>query len=198
MQALESDDTKNNMKHTSDTGIWFMGAFVGAALIILVSSLCKESVRPARQALGGKAVRKGPFAVPMTIARALFSFDGRLSRSDYWCKGILPLLPLNLLNFVLGTRVHEDWAFNLAVFISIVALWPGMALIAKRLHDRDQPAWHMLVLLIPIVGPVLLIVGVWFMKGTEGPNRFGPDPLNLRKHPGNESVMAVNLPPPSR
>ena len=37
-----------------------------------------------------------PVAVrPMTIGQALFSFNGRLCRSDYWLKGFLPvMLPL--------------------------------------------------------------------------------------------------------
>src|SRR3954468_16502202 len=95
-KAFKSDDTKNKIKHISNTGAWFLATFVVAALVILISSLFrKESVRPAQQGLKGKALGKGPFAKPMTIGRALFSFDGRLSRADYWCKGILPLLPLS-------------------------------------------------------------------------------------------------------
>ena len=177
-----------NISHT--TGLWLMAAFVGAALIILISSMCKESAPPARKASAGKGARRGPRAVPMTISRALFSFDGRLSRGDYWRKGILPLMPLSLLNYVLVYRMPEEWAFNLAVFLSIVSLWPGLALITKRLHDRDKPAWHMLIMLIPIVGPLLLTVGVWFMKGTDGPNRFGPDPLQTKEEPGAGPVLA--------
>jgi uncharacterized membrane protein YhaH (DUF805 family) len=113
----------------------------------------------------------------MTIARALFSFEGRLCRSDYWLKGFLPMLPLGIINNILAYGVAEDWARILSMLLAILSFWPALALIVKRLHDRDKSGWFALIMLIPIVGPLLLLVGVWFMKGTDGPNRFGPDPL---------------------
>jgi len=113
----------------------------------------------------------------MTVTRALFSFEGRLCRSDYWLKGFLPLLPIGIFNNVLAYGVAEDWARALSMLIALLSLWPGLALIVKRLHDRDKSGWFALIMLIPIVGSIILVVGVWFMKGTDGPNRFGPDPL---------------------
>jgi len=113
----------------------------------------------------------------MTILRALFSFDGRLCRSDYWLKGFLPMLPVSILNNLLAYGVAKDWARPLSLYIALLFLWPGLALIVKRLHDRDKSGWFALIMLIPIVGPFILFAGVWFMKGTDGPNRFGPDPL---------------------
>jgi uncharacterized membrane protein YhaH (DUF805 family) len=92
--------------------------------------------------------------------------------------------------------------FNLATF------WPGIAVLIKRVHDRDKSAWFVIlpvVLLIPAVIGVAIgeIAGgnsgagifagvaalamfgviIWFfvefgcMRGTIGPNRFGPDPV---------------------
>jgi uncharacterized membrane protein YhaH (DUF805 family) len=114
---------------------------------------------------------------PMTVARALFSFEGRLSRGDYWLKGFLPMLPVGIFNNILAYGVEEDWARALSMVIGLFSLWPALALIIKRLHDRDKTGWWALLLLVPIVGPLFLAVGVWFLKGTNGPNRFGPDPL---------------------
>src|SRR6266487_5878199 len=39
MQALESDDTKNNMKYLSDIGFWITAALGVATLAILISSV---------------------------------------------------------------------------------------------------------------------------------------------------------------
>jgi uncharacterized membrane protein YhaH (DUF805 family) len=50
-----------------------------------------------------------------------------------------------------------------------------LAVSARRLHDLDRTAWWLLLLLTGI-GIILLII--WYcMRGTSGPNRFGPDPL---------------------
>jgi len=95
-------------------------------------------------------------------------------------------------------------AANAGPWLLIVVLWiPSMwilvALGAKRLHDRDKSAWWLLVFyLLPSVlqnaagfaggiGLVLALAGLalslWalvelgFLRGTPGPNRYGPDPL---------------------
>jgi len=52
---------------------------------------------------------------------------------------------------------------------------PSIAIAIRRLHDLDKSGWFYLLALVPLVSLILL---VWFcMKGTDGPNRFGPDPL---------------------
>jgi uncharacterized membrane protein YhaH (DUF805 family) len=59
---------------------------------------------------------------------------------------------------------------------SLATLLPGLAVAVRRLHDLDSSGWWILLFLIPLVGAIILIV--WFCtKGTDGPNRFGPDHL---------------------
>ncbi|MBN1756915.1 MAG: DUF805 domain-containing protein [Chitinispirillaceae bacterium] len=111
----------------------------------------------------------------MTIGRALFSFDGRMCRADYWLKGVLPMLPFGLLNNILFYVVHTNEAMAFAAVIGVLSLWPGLALIVKRLHDRNHSGWYALMMLIPIVGPFIIMIEVAFLRGTVGPNRFGGD-----------------------
>ena len=118
----------------------------------------------------------------MTISRALFSFSGRMCRSDYWLKGFLVLLPIGIVNNILAYGVDNDGARMVAMVIGILSIWPGFALIVKRLQDRDRSGWFALTLLIPFVGIIFaiwILIEVWFLKGTDGPNRFGEDPLGL-------------------
>jgi uncharacterized membrane protein YhaH (DUF805 family) len=86
------------------------------------------------------------------------------------------------------------------VIIYIPLIWIGLAIGAKRLHDRDKSAWWLLLFyLAPSVlsgaanhaGDVgfsilylaSFAITVWAfvelgcLRGTVGPNRFGPDPL---------------------
>lgn len=116
----------------------------------------------------------------MTVARLLFSFQGRIPRRDYWLKGFMILLPLWLFfNVVMLFRVGGHGV--LALVIGIVSLWPALALLIKRLHDRNRSGWFAATLLIPIANIVVgiwILVEVWFLRGTIGTNRFGEDPVH--------------------
>ena len=55
-------------------------------------------------------------------------------------------------------------------------LWTLAALAVRRLHDRGRrPAW-LLLLLVPLLGPLLAIFELGFRPGTPGENPYGPDP----------------------
>jgi uncharacterized membrane protein YhaH (DUF805 family) len=85
------------------------------------------------------------------------------------------------------------------IIIYIPLLWIGLSLGAKRLHDRNKSAWWLVLFwLVPgvlqgvgeqvgTIGLVLSIaafaISIWglveigFLRGTVGPNQYGPDPL---------------------
>ena len=87
----------------------------------------------------------------------------------------------------------------LLAVIYIPLLWIGLALGSKRLHDRNKSAWWLVLFwLVPGIlqgvgeqigtaGLVLSIgafaISIWglvelgFLRGTVGPNQYGPDPL---------------------
>ncbi|MBV9199389.1 MAG: DUF805 domain-containing protein, partial [Alphaproteobacteria bacterium] len=54
---------------------------------------------------------------------------------------------------------------------------PGMAVAIRRCHDRDRYAWFLLVILVPLLGPVWLAIELGIRRGTKGANRFGPDQI---------------------
>ena len=62
----------------------------------------------------------------------------------------------------------------------LILLYPSFAVNAKRWHDRDKSAWWVLLGLIPVLGQILCFIVLGFIKGTEGSNRFGPDPLESK------------------
>ena len=123
-----------------------------------------------------------------------FSFAGRIRRRTWWLGYVLPIFVISILGTVIDVMlgfvslVAEDAmpADGFAVAtqgfgpFSIVALLitivGGLAGQVKRWHDRDKSGWWVLISLIPIVGPIWALVEVGFLSGTQGPNRFGPDP----------------------
>ncbi|MEL7189336.1 MAG: DUF805 domain-containing protein [Pseudomonadota bacterium] len=75
---------------------------------------------------------------------------------------------------------------------SLAAFIPGLAVAVRRLHDRDMSGWWILgvvvVSFIPLIGLLgsIAFIVLMFLPGTDGPNRFGPDP----KKPYDEEVFA--------
>ncbi len=64
------------------------------------------------------------------------------------------------------------------IFIFVV-VWLSLANMAKRYHDRNKSAWWVLIILVPVVGPIWNFIECGFLPGTAGSNQFGPDPLGL-------------------
>ena len=65
----------------------------------------------------------------------------------------------------------------LSTIFGLVGIWFSLAVGAKRCHDRNRSGWFQAIVLIPIIGAIWLLIELGFLKGTEGENRFGPDPL---------------------
>ena len=127
------------------------------------------------------------------------SLEGRIPRKGFWL-GFLVLLVITwILEFILfaifGTSVMSSIDPNAtpeaqaaaasAMFgkmmvplgiLTLLILWPSICLYAKRWHDRDKSGWWSLIMFIPIIGSIWMLVELGFLRGTEGPNRFGADP----------------------
>ncbi len=116
------------------------------------------------------------------------TFSGRAPRSEYWWFALFVFignLALSFLDsFMFGTVVTTPGGFeaytNTPVFSGLFGLatfLPSISVAVRRLHDVDRSGWWYWIALVPLIGIILLIV--WFAsKGTPGPNRFGPDPLD--------------------
>ena len=143
-------------------------------------------------------------AVKVCVVQKPFNWKDRASRSEYWwCRlflviasiviGILGLIP------VLGVIVG---------LVGVIALWWLESIVAiRRLHDLNKRGYWLIAVYVPLIigtvlsavgeeayeeeliyaGSTLCLIGIGFyiylivifcLRGTVGPNRFGPDPLN--------------------
>ena len=59
----------------------------------------------------------------------------------------------------------------------LITLWPALAIYTKRWHDRDKSGWWSLIMFVPIIGGLWMLIELGFLRGTDGSNRFGDDPL---------------------
>jgi uncharacterized membrane protein YhaH (DUF805 family) len=117
-----------------------------------------------------KAIRGREMNFPEAVAsgfRNYVNFDGRASRSEYWywnlfdvlVIGVVFLAPIHLFQGLIRT-----WL--------LVAFLPSLTVCVRRLHDTDRTGWWCLISFIPIIQLVLIYWAC--LKGTNGPNRFGP------------------------
>lgn len=110
----------------------------------------------------------------------LFSFQGRASRQQYWLYSlacVFASLAIAGIDVVTGLYDPESGFGMLGALFALATLWPNLAVGVKRWHDRDKSGWWVLIILVPVLGFLWTLVECGFLKGTEGDNRFGPDPL---------------------
>ncbi len=109
----------------------------------------------------------------------LFMFEGRANRAWYFWHILLDdvvmfTLGMILVVLMIATGTPLFALPLLGVFIG--GFWAGIAITVKRLHDLDRPGWQWWLLLVPLVNIYIGVI-LLFVKGTDGPNEFGDDPL---------------------
>lgn len=111
----------------------------------------------------------------------LTNFSGRATRKEYWLFILISYGIINILGIVGALLTNTPYAalgqFILMSSISyaLVAFIPTVAVLVRRLHDFDAPAWLAFILIIPYFGQVLLFFS-GFMPSKPGVNKFGPNP----------------------
>jgi uncharacterized membrane protein YhaH (DUF805 family) len=111
----------------------------------------------------------------------LLTVKGRASRSEFWYYQLFIFL-LSVAIIVAAALIHA--LLPMPEKVLAAAFWliygtfslSGYASIARRLHDRNRSAWHILWFFIPAIGPLVILIWCW-QKGVGGDNRYGPDPL---------------------
>lgn len=104
------------------------------------------------------------------------TFSGRARRAEYWWFILATILVSLVLGFIDGLLGLGGEFGLLSSIWSLAVFLPSLAVGVRRLHDTDRSGWWMLISFLPLIGLIVLIV-FFAQKGTDGANRFGPDPL---------------------
>lgn len=124
----------------------------------------------------------------MTFSQAISSvlsqyatFTGRAPRSEYWWFVLFAILVtwaagildwMLFVDYALWHYGEVDLFTPISSLTNLALLLPSIAVAVRRFHDMNHSGWW---LLLAFTGIGTLIIFFWFMvKGTEGPNRFGP------------------------
>lgn len=105
---------------------------------------------------------------------------GRISRLDYFIKSILLVIPFGIFTILTESIKSMGLIGAFMGLIGVVLVIPfiiyGMSLSVRRLHDINLTGWLILLLAIPLIN-ILMGIALTFIKGTDGENKYGKDPL---------------------
>jgi uncharacterized membrane protein YhaH (DUF805 family) len=123
------------------------------------------------------------------MANLLFSFQGRVNRAKFW----LVALGIFVVEVILFAAISGGAAMSgdpeqiaaaigplagVVIFaLVVIATWISIAVAVKRYHDRNKSGWWVLIVLVPVIGGLWYLIECGFLRGTPGPNTYGPDPL---------------------
>jgi uncharacterized membrane protein YhaH (DUF805 family) len=105
------------------------------------------------------------------------NFSDRAPRSEYWFWQLFFFLAL-LGAIALDSLITAPGSGFLPLVLIVLfgLILPSVAVNVRRLHDIDRSGWWVFFPIVPIIGPILLLI--WHCtRGTNGSNQYGPDPL---------------------
>ena len=123
------------------------------------------------------------------MTNLLFGFQGRTNRAKFWLVAFAILVVEAILFAWLGSNVamSDDPQEALArmgpvtsivlLLFGILVTWITIAVGIKRFHDRNKSGVWVLIIFVPVIGSLWYLIECGFLKGTTGPNNYGPDPL---------------------
>ncbi|MGI8851866.1 MAG: DUF805 domain-containing protein [Methyloceanibacter sp.] len=146
----------------------------------------------------------------MNLVDLFLSTDGRVWIGTL----ILAAISTAAMMLNLAVVGVSQTAVLISVLVAFALAYPSYALMAKRFQDRDRPGMLALLGIVPVfivnllytfrildpieptalsrfLDVILVVIGFWLLvelgclKGTQGPNRYGPDPLGQSQTDAN-------------
>ena len=96
-----------------------------------------------------------PEYVAPSLGQFYFSASGRISRSQYWLRFFLPVFVIGLVLDLIATGSGLKW---LPGVFQLIVLWPGIAVLVKRIHDRNKSGWLVWALYGPLIVAVIFTI----------------------------------------
>ncbi|HLS21890.1 MAG TPA: DUF805 domain-containing protein [Paenalcaligenes sp.] len=114
----------------------------------------------------------------LEVLRKYAVFTGRARRKEYWffvLFNVIFLIILSFLDRALGTFNMQSGVGLLTSIYWLAVLIPAIAVGVRRLHDIGRSGWWLLLVFIPVIGPLIILVMMLF-NSQPGDNAYGPNP----------------------
>ncbi len=122
-----------------------------------------------------------PFEIYKSVLTEKYAdFTGRARRAEYWWFVLVNLgvtIGISVVSLILASSNDSSAGLGAIIYIvyALGVIVPSLAVAVRRLHDTNKSGWMLLILFIPLVGPILLLV-FYFTDGHPGANQYGPSP----------------------
>lgn len=113
----------------------------------------------------------------LIVMKKAFVFKGRARRKEYWMFALIAFLigiATNVIDLLNGWMLTPAIGVLSALF-SLLIFLPNISVSVRRMHDLGYSGWWVMIILLPILGPLLLLM-MFCYDGESFPNRFGPNP----------------------
>lgn len=108
-------------------------------------------------------------------------FEGRAQRAEYWFFFLFNMIASIIclvIDGLLGTYDTQSGMGVLYAVYTLAVLVPSIAVAVRRLHDIGKSGWWILIGLIPLIGPIVLLV-FFVLDSQAGENAYGPNPKGV-------------------
>jgi uncharacterized membrane protein YhaH (DUF805 family) len=105
-------------------------------------------------------------------------FSGRSRRKELWMFTLFNCLfswALFILGLVFKESVLGSVFMGLYCIYLLAVLVPCLSVTVRRLHDLGKSGWWWFIILVPIAGPIILLVFMC-LDSEPGTNQYGPSP----------------------
>ena len=121
----------------------------------------------------------------LDVIKNYVKFDGRARRKEYWMFVLFNVIfsfVASIINSVAGlnyTSSGNSYGYAsvgiISSLYSLAVLLPSIGVGIRRLHDIGKSGWWLLICLVPLAGPIWLLV-LLATNGVVGENQYGSDP----------------------
>ena len=106
------------------------------------------------------------------VLKDYVEFDGRARRKEFWYFVLFHYIFTGVL-WLIGMLVEPYYVFSLIYYLGTLLPYIGVSI--RRLHDTGRSGWWLFIGLVPLAGPIILLVYM-VSDSQPGANKYGPSP----------------------
>ncbi|MFD0559867.1 uncharacterized membrane protein YhaH (DUF805 family) [Stackebrandtia endophytica] len=109
----------------------------------------------------------------LAVLKNYAGFSGRARRTEYWMYTLFNVLIVIALAIVGAIGAAADLPFLAFLYplYLMAVLIPSLAVTVRRLHDTGKSGWMYFLVIIPLIGPILLLV--FLASPSDDVNQYG-------------------------
>jgi len=115
----------------------------------------------------------------LEVLKKYAEFTGRARRTEYWMFFLINLI-IAVILVVVEMAVFAGPGVLYGIYMLAILL-PALGVTVRRLHDTGRTGWWVLVWLIPIVGPIVILVFM-VLDSQPGDNEYWPKRTTAAGH----------------